>query len=110
MTRPIDILALAGAATAAVAAWLYVALVHSQGNDPAGWVVLVLVVGASGAAYASYRPAPARLQVLGASAVLLGVLGLAAILSIGLLVMLAAGLCLVSLLRSLTAGPRPTAS
>jgi hypothetical protein len=103
MTRPTDVLAASGAATAFAAVGLYVVVVRSQDSDPAWWVVLVLVTGASGAAYASRRSARARLPVLAVSTALLGLLGLAALLSIGLLILLAAGLCLVSLLISLTA-------
>jgi len=108
MTGRVDALALAAAATAAATTWAYVAVVHSQGNDPAGWVLVALVAGALGAGYASRRTAPGRLTVLGVSSVLLGLLGLAAILSIGLLVLLAGGLCLLSLVRSLSARPATT--
>ncbi|HET9828185.1 MAG TPA: hypothetical protein VFQ11_06725 [Nocardioidaceae bacterium] len=109
MTRPIDLLAVAGAMVAAGTTALYVVIVQSQDAAPAGWVVVVLVGGAVGAAYASHRSAPKRRQVLAVSAGLLGVLGLAAILSIGPLILLASGLCLAALLRSPGAVPGPAA-
>ncbi len=101
MTRRIDVLALAAAATAAATVWVYVAVVHSQGSDPARWALVALVTAVLGTTYATFGSAPARLPVLGVSTVLLGVLGLAAILSIGLLILAAAALCLAALLRAL---------
>jgi hypothetical protein len=109
VTRRIDVLSLASAVVAAGVAWAYVVLVHAQDGDPAAWVLVVLVTAAAGTTYAGWRAAPWRVPALGVSTVLLGVLGLAAILSIGLLILVAAGLSLASLVRSLPAHPQPAA-
>ena len=46
-----DKLALAGAGIAAVMAVMYVGLVNSQGETAAGWVVVMLLLGAACAAF-----------------------------------------------------------
>jgi hypothetical protein len=99
MTRRIDALPLVAAAIALVMAWLYVLLVHSQGEEPAGWVVLALVGAGLGAAYGTSRTAPRRRAVLGVCAAVLGALGLLALLSVGLPILVAAALCLVAVAR-----------
>jgi hypothetical protein len=107
MTRRIDVPALAAAVVAVVMARLYVLLVHSQGNTPAAWVVTVLVAAGLGAAYGCYRRAPRRRVVLGVCTVLLGAVGLLGILSVGLPILLAAGLCLLAVARG---APAPVAT
>jgi hypothetical protein len=100
MTRRIDALPLVAAALALVMAWLYVLVVHAQGEEPAGWVVLTLVVAGVGAAYGTDRTAPRRRAVLGLCASVLGALGLLALLSVGLPILVAAALCLLAVARS----------
>jgi hypothetical protein len=110
MTRRVDVLALAAAAMAFVMTGVYVAVVRAQDDgSPAPWVVAVLVLAGLAAGYAARRESPGRLVVLSGAALLLGGLGLLALLSVGLPLLLAAALCLVSVLRSVTAAHQPNA-
>ena len=84
---------------------VYLLVVHQQGSDPASWVVALLVLGALAAAYASVPNAPGRRSVLGVCTALLGALGLLALLSIGLLILVGAALCGATLLVDRTAAP-----
>jgi hypothetical protein len=110
MTRRVDVLALAASAIALPMAGVYVAVVRAQGDgSPARWVVAVLVLAGLAAGYAAPRSSPGRLVVLSGAAVLLGGLGLLAVLSVGPPILVAGALCLVSVLRSLTAAGQPAA-
>ena len=99
-TKPWDKLALAGAAIAAVMAMVYIWLVSSQGGAPAVWVVLMLTLGAACAAYGA-QERRGSLTALWTATLTLGLLGLFAILSIGLPILVAAALCCASAIRAL---------
>jgi hypothetical protein len=101
--RGIDLLAAASALVTLGVLVLYLAIIASQGGVVAGWVVVVLAVVGAATAYASRTSAPGRRAVLWPCGVVLLLLGLAALLSIGLLVMVAGGLCLAAAVR----GRRP---
>lgn len=98
--KPIDKLAMAGAAIAVVMTVIYISLVNSQGETPAAWVVLMLLLGAAGAAFGA-QGGRGSLTALWMAASTLGLLGLFAILSIGLPILVAAALCTVSAVRAL---------
>ena len=97
--HPFDFVAVAAALLALAMLAAYTAIMRQQDDGPAGWVVVVLAVGALGAAYGSVTGAPYRRAALVVAAVVLAGLGLLAILSIGLPILLASGLCLVAALR-----------
>ena len=84
---------------------VYLLVLHQQNTTPASWVVALLVLGALGAAYASVPNAPGRRSALGVCTALLGALGLLALLSIGLLVLVGAALCGAALLVDVIAAP-----
>jgi hypothetical protein len=105
MTRRVDPLSLGAALVALAMAWVYLTVVQGQGNDPAAWVVVVLVGAGLGAGYGGIRGTPARRLVLGTCAFALAVLGLLAILTVGLPILVAAGLCVLGALRGPVAEP-----
>lgn len=78
----------------------YLAVLRQQGGDPAAWFLALVVLGAVAAGYACLRRARHRRPALVAAAALLTPAGLLGILSVGLPLLLAGGLCLVALARS----------
>jgi drug/metabolite transporter (DMT)-like permease len=78
---------------------VYVAVMRGQDDQPLMWVIAVLVCGALLAAYGAVRRLPLRRVALGAATALLGVIGLLAIFTIGLPILVAAALSGVALLR-----------
>jgi len=96
----IEPLALSAAIVAAVMAVFYVWLIHQQGNQPLPWVLIVLLAGALLAAYGALWRVPYRRTALVLAVIVLTVLGVLGILSIGLPILAAGILALVSLLRS----------
>ena len=95
---PVDLWAAAAAAVSVAMLLVYLQVVSDQGTGPASWVVVVLVVAALGAAYRTVGgPYSGRVAV--GAGVLLLLLGLAAILTIGLPLLLAGALCLLSAVR-----------
>jgi len=106
-TLRLDPYAVAAALIAAVMTWVYVAIMHDQGDDPLAWVVTVLVTAAALAAYGAPRSLRFRRVALAIAVLLLGPLGLLAILSIGTPILAAAALASVAFVRSI-GRPRPT--
>jgi hypothetical protein len=106
--RGVDLFALAAAVLVAAVTVLYVFLVTSEGNEPAWWAVAVLVVSVLGAAYGVRSHAPYRRVPLVVAAVGLFLLGFLALFTIGLPLMLGAGLCAVAALRTPTRDWRDT--
>lgn len=100
--RGLDLFAVAAGVIAVLMTWAYVAIMHSQGDQPLAWVVAALLLGGGSAAYGAGRRLPRRQVALAAATGVLGILGLLAILSIGLPILVAAGLAMVALVRSLT--------
>jgi hypothetical protein len=92
--RGVDLRALLAAAIALVMTVVYVRVVNSQDNDPLVWVVAVLVIGALLAGYGAWRAAPHRQVVLTVAAVTLIAIGVLAILTIGVPIIVAGGLAL----------------
>ena len=79
---------------------VYLRVVGEQEGTAAAWFVAALSLGAAGAAYGAVRSAPYRRSVLVAAGLVLGAAGILGILTIGLPVVLAGGLCLVGASRS----------
>ncbi len=100
MNRLVDPFAAASAVLAAVMVVTYLAVINDQDGEAAPWVVVALLVGAALAAYGALRSAPLRQITLAIAVALLGLLGLVAILSIGVPILLASALALVALIRS----------
>jgi hypothetical protein len=84
---------------------VYLWLIHQQGDSPAIWFVAGLAVAALLAGYGALRGARGRRPALIASAVLLIGLGLVAILTIGLPIVLAGLLAVIAAGRTGTTRP-----
>jgi hypothetical protein len=92
----VDPLAVAAALVAATMAAVYVGVMRGQDDRPLLWVLVLLVGGALASVYGSLRRAPHRRLVLVAAGAALALLGLLAILSIGLPLLVAGGLALLA--------------
>ncbi len=95
-----DLLAADAAVLALAMLVVYVSVIREQGGEVAVWAVVVLVADAAAAAYGSVRSSPHRRATLVAAGVLLVALGVLALLTIGLPILLAGLLCLVSAARA----------
>jgi hypothetical protein len=85
---------------------VYVLLMRQQGDTPRLWVLGLVGVGALLSAYGASRTRPHRRTALLVSGAILSVVGLLAILSIGLPIVLAGVLSVVAAARS----SRPTSA
>jgi hypothetical protein len=92
-------LAVAAALVAATMAAVYVVVMQGQDDRPLLWVLAVLVGGALASAYGASVRARHRRLVLVVAGAALALLGLLAILSIGLPILLAGGLALLAAAR-----------
>jgi hypothetical protein len=97
--RRVDPLPLAAAVLTLMVVFLYLVLVAQTGGEPTRWAVATLTVAASGALYAAWRTSRLRRTVLWPCAIVLFLMGWLTITSIGLPLMLAAGLCIAAALR-----------
>jgi hypothetical protein len=77
----------------------YLALIQQQDGEPAVWAVAALLVGAATAGYGALGSVPYRRASLLVGGVVLGALGMLAILSIGLPIVAAGVLCFVAAAR-----------
>jgi len=93
-----DIAASIAACLAVLMLGAYVAIMRGQGDQPLVWFSAALVIGAALAAYGIYRPAPHRKTVLVVAAVVLGLSGVIALLTIGAPIVFAGVLCLLAAL------------
>ena len=99
VVRGFDLVAVAGAALSGAMAVTYLGLMAAEGDTPLWWVLLVLGVGVvAGLAGAPTAAAGRRVVLLGGG-LLLVALGVLAILSIGLPILLAGGLLIGSSTR-----------
>jgi hypothetical protein len=101
-----DLVAVAGSALALVMLIVYLRIMGEQQDDPAPWVVGALIVGAAAAGYGAVGNPPYRRASLVCAGVLLMALGVLAILSIGLPILVAGAMCLLASLRQRSA-PNP---
>jgi drug/metabolite transporter (DMT)-like permease len=101
--RRVDLFAVAGAVLAVVMAVVYVAVIHQQ-DDGAGVIVALVLTGllgaAAAAAYGARKASSHRAGVLMTAGFLLGGLGVLALLTIGLPIIVAGGLCLIAASRA----------
>jgi hypothetical protein len=99
-------MAMTAALLSVLMAVVYIRVIHEQGSErPLVWVVAVLLVGAVMAGYGARRSAPSRRTALVVAGVLLIGLGVLALLSIGLPIILAGLLCLISAARTPPTAP-----
>jgi len=95
----VDVFAVTGTVLALAMVGVYITVMRQQDDQPAAWVVAVLVLGAAASAYGAATAMPYRRPSLLLAAFLLLALGTVAILSIGLPILLAGALCLGAALR-----------
>ena len=97
--RRVDLPSAAACVLTLVMLVAYLLIVSAQGDSAAPWAVAVLGAAVAGTAYAISPRARHRGPVLAACAVLLAGLGLLAILTIGLPILVAGVLCAAAALR-----------
>jgi len=95
----IDIIGVAASVLALAMCFVYLSVMRQQEGEPAAWAVATLIGGAAAAAYGAVRTAPYRRAALMLSGLALVALGVLAILTIGLPILLAGALCLVAAAR-----------
>lgn len=100
VARSSDKFALAAAGLSGAMFVVYWAVTAGQRDTPQIWVLLMLLIGAVGAAYGSVERW-GRLTALWSATMALGILGVLSILSIGLPILVAAVLCGISAVRAL---------
>jgi hypothetical protein len=96
----VDLVAVAASLLTIAVLVFYLVLLARQDEQPPAWAVAALLVGAAGAAYGAWFAAPHRRWVLRVAGVTLTLLGVLAILTIGLPIILAGLLCLGASVRS----------
>jgi hypothetical protein len=97
--RP-DPFALVAALLACAMLVVYLVVIRQQDGHPAGWAVAVLILGAVAAAYGALVRVPYRRVSLAVAGLLLLSIGVLAILTIGLPILVAGGLCVIALARA----------
>jgi hypothetical protein len=95
----IDLVALAAAVLAVAMAVVYVQLMAGQGDRPLWWVLAVLLGGAAAGGYGAFATGVRRTTALVGAGAVLVVLGVLAILSIGLPILVAGAVSLLAALR-----------
>jgi hypothetical protein len=96
MRGGVDLVAMAATVLAAAMAGVYVRVMHAQDDQPLAWVLLVLVAGALAAAYGAVLRVPHRRLALMAGGAVLVLLGLLAVLTIGLPILVAGALAILA--------------
>ena len=104
MRNGVDLLGMAAAVLAAAMAAVYVRVMQTQDDQPLAWVLLVLLAGALAAAYGAVPGVPHRQLALMAGGAVLVLLGLLAILTIGVPILVAGVLALVAGSRRVSTG------
>ena len=97
--RP-DLFAIAAAGVAVVMAVIYIWLIRQQGDEPLAWVLGVLLLGAVLAGYGARNTSPHRRTALLSAGLVLTALGVLAMFSIGLPIIVAGILCFISAART----------
>ena len=105
VVRDLDLLSVGAAVVAAAMTVVYRGVVEGQGmgEEPALWVQVLLVAGALLALAGTPTRLRRRVPLLLAATGLLGVVGVLGILSIGLPILVAAGLTFLAALRDMAA-------
>jgi hypothetical protein len=101
----LDLVAVTAAVLSVVMLVVYLWVLRQQDGQPAMWAITLLILGAAAASYGSVTNAPYRRAALLVSACALAALGLLAILTLGMPILLASALCLVAAVRH---RPAPT--
>lgn len=94
-----DLVAVAAAVLALVMLIVYLRVIREQDGQPATWAVAILVLGAAAAGYGAVVAAPYRRAALLLAGCALAALGLLAILTIGMPILVAGVLCLAAAAR-----------
>jgi hypothetical protein len=103
-----DLVAGAASVLAIVMLIAYLSVMRQQDDEPAAWAVVALLIGAVTAGYGALGWSPYRRVALVVGGLVLGALGLLAILSIGLPIIAAGVLCFVAAARgSAASAPVP---
>lgn len=101
----LDYFAAAGSVLALVMLAMYLLIIRQQEEgQPASWAVAALLVGAGAAGYGARMTAPYRRAALMLGGLALLLVGVLAILTIGLPIMVAGALCLLAVVKQ---GPAP---
>lgn len=95
----LDAFAVVASVLATVMVIVYSTVTREQGGEPAAWAVAALVGGAAAAAYGAVRTVPYRRSALVLAGLVLFAMGVLAILSIGLPILLAGVLSLAAAVR-----------
>lgn len=95
----LDAIAVTASVLAVAMLVVYLSVIRQQEGEPAAWVVAALIGGAAAAAYGAVVAAPYRRAALGLAGLTLMVLGMLAILTIGLPILVAGALCLMAAAR-----------
>jgi hypothetical protein len=95
-----DPFALVAAVLALAMLVVYLVVVRKQDGEPAAWAVSALVLGAVAAGYGAVRTVPGRRASLALAGLVLLAIGVLAILTIGLPMLVAGGLCGIALARA----------
>jgi hypothetical protein len=96
----VDVLAAIAPLIAGIMIGVYIAVIHQQAGEIAGWFVAALALAALLAVYGCVRSAPGRVPALTVAGVVMAVLGLLGILSIGLPIIVAGVLSLIAASRA----------
>ena len=95
----LDAIAVAASVLAVAMFVVYLSVIRQQEGEPAAWAVAILIGGAAAAAYGAVVAAPYRRAALVLAGLALMALGVLAVLTIGLPILLAGALCLLAALR-----------
>jgi hypothetical protein len=95
----LDPFAVTAAVLVVVMLVVYLAVIRQQDGEPAAWAVAALAFGAVAAGYGAVRTLPGRRVSLVVAGLVLLAIGVLAILTIGLPILVAGALCLVGATR-----------
>lgn len=105
MSRPrLDTDAAVAAALVLVMMVVYLWRMRQESDEPVAWFLAALVLGAAAAGYGAYTDSPRRGAALLLAGFVLAAVGMLAILSIGLPILVAGALCLRAAARSTRLG------
>lgn len=100
LSRRFDVLAVLAAFLTVMVLVLYLILIIDQGGGPAWWFLVALIFSAAVISVASLRSSPWRRAMLFSATGVLLVVGTLGILTVGMPLLVAAGMCLVAAFRA----------